>query len=128
MLLGKIPGAVRMARLLRYIGGLASVIPVGMPMISTAGWTVIGGKEVREQEFPEFRPPVIVRSKSTRSVKAQRGVRHKSRVQGARSKRDPNMEVVYEVPLNQSQEPLMRPLPGRPTGEGVMTTADITPV
>ena len=122
------PRAVRMARLLRYIGGLASVIPVGMPMISTAGWTVIGGREMREQEFPEFRPPAIVRSKSTRSIKAQRGVRHKNRVQGARSKRDPNLEVVYEIPLNQSQEPLMRPLPVRPTREGVTVTADITPV
>ena len=99
-----------------------------MPMISTAGWTVIGGREMREQEFPEFRPPTIVRSRSTRSIKAQRSVRHKNRVQGARSKRDPNLEVVYEIPLNQSQAPLMRPLPVRPTREGVTVTADITPV
>ena len=40
------PRTVRMARLLRYTGGLASVIPVGMPMISIAGWSVIGGKDL----------------------------------------------------------------------------------
>ena len=57
------PRTVRMARLLRYTGGLASVIPVGMPMISVAGWSVIGGKDLREQDFSEFRPPVMLRSK-----------------------------------------------------------------
>ena len=121
------PRAVRMARLLRYTGGLASVIPVGMPMISTAGWSVIGGKNMKEQDFPEFKPPVIIRSKSTRSVKAPRGVKNRSRGQEGRPRRAP-IEVIYEVPLTRSQESLVRPLPFRPSEHEFIAIADITPV
>ena len=121
------PRTVRMARLLRYAGGLASVIPVGMPMISVAGWSVIGGKDLREQDFSEFRPPVMLRSKSHRSSKLQRSVRNKKKSQERKAPRN-TIEVIYEVPLTRSQESLVRPLPVRPRGKGIMTMKDITPV
>ena len=35
---------VIMARLLRYTGGLASVVPTEMPMISAAGWSSVGAR------------------------------------------------------------------------------------
>ena len=35
----------KMARLVRYIGGLASVVPVDIPMISTSGWSAVGDGE-----------------------------------------------------------------------------------
>ena len=120
------PRAVRMARLLRYTGGLASVIPVGMPMISTAGWSVIGGKNMKEQDFPEFKPPVVIRSKSGRSVKAPRGVKNRNRGHEGRPRRAP-IEVIYEVPLTRSQESLVRPLPFKPSEHEFIEIADITP-
>ena len=121
------PRTVRMARLLRYTGGLASVIPVGMPMISIAGWSVIGGKDLREQDFSEFRPPVMVRSRSHRGPKPQRGVRNRKKSQDRKPRQD-TIEVIYEVPLTRSQESLIRPLPFRPKGQGLMAIDDITPV
>ena len=121
------PRTVRMARLLRYTGGLASVIPVGMPMISVAGWSVIGGKDLREQDFSEFRPPVMLRSKSHRSSKLQRSVRSKKKSQERKTQRN-TIEVIYEVPLTRSQESLVRPLPVRPRGKGLVAMEDITPV
>ena len=121
------PRTVRMARLLRYTGGLASVIPVGMPMISIAGWSVIGGKDLREQDFSEFRPPVMVRSRSHRGLKPQRSVRNRKKSQDRKPRRD-TIEVIYEVPLTRSQESLVRPLPFRPKGQGLMAIDDITPV
>ena len=121
------PRTVRMARLLRYTGGLASVIPVGMPMISIAGWSVIGGKDLREQDFSEFRPPVMVRSRSHRGAKPQRGVRNRKKSQERKPRRD-TIEVIYEVPLTRSQESLIRPLPFRPKGQELMAIDDITPV
>ena len=121
------PRTVRMARLLRYTGGLASVIPVGMPMISIAGWSVIGGKDLREQDFPEFRPPVVMRSRSHRGAKPPRGVRNRKKGQEGKPRRD-TIEVIYEVPLTRSQESLARPLPFRPKGQELMAIADITPV
>ena len=41
----------KMARLVRYIGGLASVVPVDIPMISTSGWSAVGDGEWSLQDF-----------------------------------------------------------------------------
>ena len=121
------PRTVRMARLLRYTGGLASVIPVGMPMISVAGWSVIGGKDLKEQDFSEFRPPMMSRSKSHRGTKLQRSVRNKKKSQDRKTQRGA-IEVIYEVPLTRSQETLVRPLPVKPRAKRLMTMEDIIPV
>ena len=121
------PRTVRMARLLRYTGGLASVIPVGMPMISVAGWSVIGGKDLKEQDFSEFRPPMMSRSKSHRGAKLQRSVRNKKKSPDRKTQRGA-IEVIYEVPLTRSQETLVRPLPVKPRTKRIMAMEDIIPV
>ena len=37
---------VVMARLLRYTGGLATIVPMEMPMISSAGWSAVGDRDI----------------------------------------------------------------------------------
>ena len=121
------PRTVKMARLLRYNSGLASVIPVGMPMISVAGWSVIGGNDLKEQDFSEFRPPMMSRSKSHRSAKLQRSMRNKKKISDRKTQRSA-IEVIYEVPLTGSQETLVRPLPVKPATKRVIVMEDIIPV
>ena len=121
------PRTIRMARLLRYTGGLASVVPVGMPMISAAGWSVIGGKDLGEQDFPEFRPSTLLRSRSHRGTKLQRSIRNKKKNSDRKTQRS-TIEVIYEVPLTRSQEALSRPLPVEPKTKRPVTLADISPV
>ena len=48
--------ATHLARLIRNTGGLTTVVPLGMPMITTCGWTTIGGDRLKEEEMPELKP------------------------------------------------------------------------
>ena len=121
------PRAMRMARLIRYTGGLASVIPVGMPMISTAGWSVIGGKSLKEQEFPELKAPVLARSKSGRGVGHSRGSKNRIRENEERTRRA-NIEATYEVPQTRSQAALVRPPHLKTSEHEFIEITDITPV
>ena len=40
-----------MARLMRYIGGLATIVPMEMPMISSAGWSSVGEREMEHHQM-----------------------------------------------------------------------------
>ena len=40
---------IHLARLVRYYGGLASVIPLSVPSLGRAGWTAIGMETIREE-------------------------------------------------------------------------------
>ena len=69
----------------------------------------------------------MVRSRSHRGAKPQRGVRNRKKSQERKPRRD-TIEVIYEVPLTRSQESLVRPLPFRHKGQELMAIDDITPV
>ena len=72
--------ATHMARLVRCNGGLAAVVPVGMPMIAACGWTTIGGVPITEHEIEALKPNRQSQPKAVK-VRGSRGVRQTRRAQ-----------------------------------------------
>ena len=64
-------------RLLRYIGGLATVIPKGTPMISASGWSGIGVRETESRvvrSTPRIARPVSRRDADPNTAQSQRTI------------------------------------------------------
>ena len=97
-------------------------------MISAAGWSVIGGKNMKEQEFPELKPPKLVRSKSGRSVRPSRGSKNRNRKRLRKWSCSAGIEETYEVPQPRSQAASIRPLPSRTSEYESIEMTEITPV
>ena len=121
------PRAIHMARLVRYTGGLASVIPVGMPMISVAGWSVIGGKNMKEQQFPELKPPTLIKTRSGRGVRPSRGSKNRTH-ESEEMACSGGIEENYEVPQTRPQAGPIRPPPPRTAEYESIEMTEITPV
>ena len=120
------PLTIRMARLVRYTGGLASIVLVGMPMISAAGWSVIGGRKMKEQEFPELKPPTVVRSKSGRNVRSSHGSKRRNR-ESEEKACSRGIEETYDVPQTRSHICHIRPPSPRTSEYESITMTEITP-
>ena len=111
--------ATHMTRLVRCTGGLASVVPLSMPMISSCGWSTIGGDKMKEQEIPGLKPIRKSHHKSAKSGSHPRKSRHREQE---------NRELTLTKVIEESSELLENDTYENVGGEeyGVLEAAEMT--
>ena len=84
-------------------------------------------KIMKEQEFPELKPPTLARSKSGRGVRSSRGSKNRTHENEERTHRAGIAET-YEVPQTRSQAAFVKPPHIRTSEYESIEITGITPV